>query len=274
MKNVVSKVICSITHFRRLGLDRIAFLAVRYFSWKLRVQRRLSQLPPWLATLIFICIRTAIQSIVSIGNCVAAKKYTDADPYKIIKINPNLVINISSPSKRRGWVVDGDWDLRDDRFLDRTIPKAIHRHFLDGIPWTETSLYTKSDSEAEFRKQTDDIERLFANIEQQGYRSQQELLSEDPMTAWRGLNDAIHPLVNEITVDIGRDGQILWSMGGQHRLAIAQILDLHSIPVQVMRRHADWQQIRSTAREEGYKTVADHRNHPDIQDILQETNQK
>ena len=120
-----------------------------------------------------------------------------------------------------------------------------------------------------FEERTEAIDRLYRNIREDGYKSQRQLLKEDPETAWSDLNDAMHPLLNEVAVDIGRDGELLWNICGQHRLAIARILDVDRIPVQVFRRHAKWQKLRN-ATKDGKQPSESVRDHPDLQDVLNE----
>ena len=75
----------------------------------------------------------------------------------------------------------------------------------------------------------------------------------------------MHPLLNEIGVDIGRDGELLWHMGGQHRLAIAKVLKVEKVPVQIYRRHTQWERIRRLANEQGTDAIPiEYHNHPDI----------
>lgn len=51
-----------------------------------------------------------------------------------------------------------------------------------------------------------------------------------------GLFNRIEPLY----VYIGRDGELLWGSGGNHRFAMAKILKLENIPVKIRTRHADF----------------------------------
>lgn len=44
--------------------------------------------------------------------------------------------------------------------------------------------------------------------------------------------------LNEITVDIGRNGELLYAGFGIHRLSIAKILGIEKVPVIVGMRHA------------------------------------
>ncbi|AXR77189.1 ParB-like nuclease domain containing protein [Natrarchaeobaculum sulfurireducens] len=150
--------------------------------------------------------------------------------------------------------------------MQRTRPRAIEQRFVDELEWDETVLADKYDTST-LEDRGAEIDRLYKHIRDGGYKSQRQLLEESPKTAWEGLNDAMHPLANEIAVDIGRDGELLWNMCGQHRLAIANVLEIDRIPVQVFRRHAEWQAIRDRARR-GEEIPEDLHDHPDLVDVL------
>ncbi|GAA1343394.1 hypothetical protein GCM10009647_087580 [Streptomyces sanglieri] len=249
-------------------IDRIFLLGMRYLSYSIDFHDRVSSSHPVIASLFFqgtkACIRTAAKTLRSL----VPPKYTDADPYKIFSVDPdNIQRTTGEPfSKRRGWVVNGDWDKRGQPFMERVCPKAIKQRYVDELEWDDTILADHY-SGRKYKRRCERIERLYRSIHSDGYRTQQELLSENPSSAWDGLNDAMHPLANEIAVDIGRNGEFLWNMCGQHRLAIAKVLDVEEVCVQVFRRHKDWQQIRDRIQANG--DVPDKlRDHPDLQDVL------
>ena len=121
-----------------------------------------------------------------------------------------------------------------------------------------------------FDKRLDDIQRLYNSIKEQGYLSQSDLLQMDKKGTVDRNNDAETPLLNEITVDIGRDGDLLYCGYGSHRLAIAKILELDSVCVKVGARHKQWQQLRDEIRSNGYTNhhSIKYRGHPDLQDDI------
>ena len=254
------------------GPDRAFLLTVRYLSWKLRFQKRVSVLSPRINFVITALVLGWVRMTIRLFRLFVPDKYTDADPYKCIWVDP-LDIKYTTGetgSKRRGWVVDGNWDQNGDRYMDRTSARAIEQRFIDGMSWKETILVEKYD-EHEFKQRTQTIERLHRTIQQEGYKSQRQLLEENPKAAWNGLNDAMNPLVNEVFVDIGRDGELLWNMCGQHRLAIAKILEIDQIPVQVFRRHEQWQAIRNRVRNDKH-VPEQFLGHPDLEDLLRQNN--
>ena len=258
----------SLSVYDREGADRLFFYGIRYLSWKLRFHSLVRSLPDPVRTSVFEFIRCLLRKLVWVLHKQYPDKYTDADPYKYIYVDPSEIEYTTGEifSKRRGWVVDGEWDLDGNRYMDRTFASAIEQRFIEGLDWEETVLADKYEGQ-KFEKRCAAIERLYGNIRENGYKSQRQLLEEDPEAAWDGLNDAMHPLANEVAVDIGRNGELLWNICGQHRLAIAKILDIDRIPVQVFRRHATWQDRRNAMKGEE-QLPESVRDHPDLQDVL------
>ncbi len=225
------------------GPDRAFLLLIRYLSWKSRYHDRVRQLPPTIARPIVWFTIQWVRFIVRLFNRRYPQKYTAEDPYTIYYIDPSKISNISKlhDRKRRGWVIDGDWDKRSVSFTDRPLPRSIIDHYQDGVPWNKTPLAAEYDDEHLFRQKCKKIERLYKSIEQDGLRLQRELANDTPRKTWKNANATISPFTNEITVDIGRDGEILWNMLGKHRLSIAKALELEQVPVMVFSRHPQWE---------------------------------
>lgn len=192
-------------------------------------------------------------------------------------------------SRRFGEVLPGNWDRRAwpplepeysgpppelfvaDRFEDSVLHRSFEAHFDRGVPWEETRLHeettrlveegdrspvwhncrTVEDLHSRFRYLGD----LYERIRGSRFRSQRELVATDPR---RGFP---HWLRNEITVDVGRDGELLL-VCGKHRLSIAKLLDVDRVPVLFLVRHPDWMERRRAAVETG--RVGDH---PDLRDL-------
>lgn len=265
-KTVIKRIYNTI---RREGLDRTFILGIRYLSWRVRFQRLVSFLPSRIAGVIFIITQTSVQLLIRILSQWYPNKYTDADPYKLIRADPAEIVRISgeSEAKRRGWVDAGEWDKSEMLFMERTIPKSIHQRYIEEIPWSETILANKSDDDELLREEIEKIERLVDNIKREGYQSQRELVSRSDENTWSLVNDSMHPVTNEVAVNIGRDGELLWCVCGQHRLAVAKVLGVEEIPVQVFRRHVRWQSIRHQCLREG-QIPSEFRNHPDLDELL------
>ena len=69
---------------------------------------------------------------------------------------------------------------------------------------------------------------------------------------------------------IDKDGSILLD-DGRHRVAIAEILGIDSIPVNVLARHSGWQVTRERVDQGKIGTDQDSEiclNHPDLEDVV------
>ena len=249
-------------------VDRVFLLCMRYLSSSIGLHQRVASSPPKIAFLVFWMTTNLIKLIHKLFRNLFPSRYTDADPYKLIYVNPERIESTTGEiySKRRGWVVDGEWDKEGRDYMKRSNPTAIRQRFVQGVDWKNT-VFSEEYNEPKFEDRTKSVEKLYTQIRKDGYKSQRQLLNENPEDAWNGLNDAMHPLANEVSVDIGRNGELLWNICGQHRLAIAKILGVNSIPVQVFRRHAEWQEIRDKARQ-GCEIPEEFLKHPDLQDVL------
>lgn len=160
-----------------------------------------------------------------------------------------------------GTIQSGDWDVRDRErddigqyapTLEETVLyQSLDAHFSDGVAWEETEMYervfdavvnegrryhgceTSEDIEQHFKE----IDRIYENIKENGYMTQKELRTDKP-----SLDEPfgyINEKVMEISVDVGRDGDLLL-VDGRHRLSISKILELDEVPVTVIVRHKKW----------------------------------
>lgn len=111
---------------------------------------------------------------------------------------------------------------------------SIVQHFRDGIPWEDTPLFTniyrrRFQTESQIRGC-----RTWEELVDQ-YRSRVEALYADmKQGGYRRMFDG-----RDITVYLTHDDEIVLGNQGNHRLAIAQLLDLDAIYVEVVARHPD-----------------------------------
>lgn len=266
LKSLINLISRGITVILHRGPDRAFLLVVRYVSWKFRFQSRVSNLPPKLNYVITVFTITLLRGMTRLFHLVAPDRYTDADPYEVLYVDPNEITYISGlhDQKRRGWVVNGDWDENLDRFMDQPIPTAIRQHYEEGKKWDETVLTEEYDEQARFNRKCEKIEQLHDRIARNGFRSQRELHAEDPKETVERANATMSPMTNEITVDVGRNGEFLWNMLGKHRLSIAKVLDIDVVPVLVFSRHRKWQNILDKSRRDA-NNLLKLQNHPDLE---------
>lgn len=122
--------------------------------------------------------------------------------------------------------------------------QTLQARFVDGIPWKETTVVQQAielvdqghivwhdcSSRKGIRQRCEYLDTLYETIRDNGYYAQSEL---DP------AGGILSQTVGEIVVDIGRDGELLF-VDGRHRLSIAKLLDLDSIPITVLVRHRQY----------------------------------
>ena len=131
---------------------------------------------------------------------------------------------------RRG----GDWDQQRPPFSKLLLYRGTRQRFVEGLDWEDTIYYTQlldrfrsegwSESDAKMlsRARCERVDQVYDTIEQEGYRSQ------------RALDG--HPL-HEVTVTVGRDGELLYNCEGRHRLSVAKVVGIEEIPVLVLVQH-------------------------------------
>ena len=175
-----------------------------------------------------------------------------------------------------GRVRGGDWDRPENcRLIDELyLHEGLAQRFEEGRDWTETAYYETAveriaddgqfrgcESPEELRENyLPELDDLYADVRENGYRPNRGTVYDDPEDA-----EYIHDL--EPMILIGRDGELIWSEG-YHRLVVARLLDIESVPVYVIRRHEGWQDVRdrvATTGElpSGRPLDADH---PDLRD--------
>jgi hypothetical protein len=145
----------------------------------------------------------------------------------------------------KGRVLGGDWDLLKKRFTDLDICVAFSEVLSQRRTWEETVFFARIADELdqghvhwrcrtrqELSARCLQIEQLYERIKRDGYQSQAELA---------GHRTGLRPwmLDDEITVSIGRNGDLLFS-NSAHRLCIAKLLKLDRVPVKVAVRHPEW----------------------------------
>lgn len=216
---------------------------------------------------------------------ICPAKFTDSHPLKLLYVDPNDINSYISADNCKsdfGRVCDGDWDLTCQDFTETRVYKSHKNRIKHNTPWEETSFFKglvnlpddavwgrEYKTEEDALKRLSDFDILTNKLREEGYKSQRVLLKERPNETKYGNNDAIHPIFNEICIHIGRSGELLWKKRGLNRLAISKTLELSEIAVLPIVRHAKWQNIRNTIRNNGVTPETKHLSkHPDLTDII------
>lgn len=216
-----------------------------------------------------------------------------AEPYKIIYINPQEVNWIKVPSfymsysKCGTYVRGGNWDQQYSNdtlaisrnkerklvhFDNYTFYQSIHRWINKDVDWNNTRSYkilADNKSKEIAKKKGNKLKKIRDSILENGYLTQREL--EQNNEDWVHTPLGLPPEQNEIIVDIGRDGEMIFD-DGRHRFCIAKALDLEKVPVRVLVRHRDWQLFRKKIHrlkntDEFRSDTQQYVDHPDILEI-------
>lgn len=211
-----------------------------------------------------------------------------ADPWRLVRVAPERLTRWHS-DRRLHWglgrVQGGDWDRAADVEPLSEVPqyRGLVQRFEEGRDWADTALFEwvrerfadrgthrgYDSPEAYLEDRCAYVDDLFRRVESEGYRPNAKATHDNPLADGNAFEDAwAHHL--EPLVVIGRDGAVQLSEG-IHRVAIASILDLPSIPVQVLCRHVEWQRVRdrvATAEDDVPPDCAEYRDHPDLADLV------
>lgn len=205
------------------------------------------------------------------------------DPLRVLSVDPDQIVRFTGRSDAAayryqdlGTVAKGEWDTQSTQLIEDTV---IYRSFVDRFrrerPWEETELFAQllsgeltkvdmnTESAAMIREELERYDEMYQTLQQTGYKTQQELRRETSVRFDNrvGLLDR---LTDEITVDVGRNGELLF-VDGRHRLCMSKLLGLSTIPVVILARHVEWLPKReATLCNETNK----YRDHPDIAPYL------
>jgi hypothetical protein len=221
----------------------------------------------------------------------------EVNPFKISWVDPSAVTQFTRREypfwvdikHRFGTVEGGDWDVRDeppvdttydgspmelyfaDRFEDTVLHRSLRERFRNDTPWAETEFVAAAErivsnggivwngcrNKSDIEVTCTAIDRLYESMKANGCRSYRAVLREEGALDI----DFLQCLKNEILVDIGRNGELLF-VDGRHRLSIAKLLGIERVPVAVLVRHEQWME----SRDPGMTTEVP--GHPDFQPDL------
>lgn len=212
-------------------------------------------------------VRSGIESVVWLA--YGRNSPTPLRPCRLIDIDPGRV-RAKPTNKPDGVlpigtaVVGGDWDRERTPIETDPVYEAFTARFIDGKRWSETGyiefLRTNisehaSDTDERILARCRFLDELYESIEEDGYLSQRELEAKANVSGVYGGFTVLPPEFREIAVSVGRNGTLLWHTG-MHRLVIAQLLNVDSVPVRVAVRHARWQERRDRLSDGGGHRVS------------------
>jgi hypothetical protein len=258
--------------------DRFFLKGVKYLGWRTAFRKQVRTSGKLVQNTFYPFYKLYVILILKIFRTIFPSRYSDADPFKTIHVDPNnITYETEGPCRHRGWIVDGGWDTECRRIAESELYTCFERRFVDGETWEESGYidFARDElksggnawgltSEEQIRDRCERLDSVWRSIKSEGYKSQTELLEENPEATYDQNVDSVHPELNEIGVDIGRDGDVLWNRVGHHRLIMATLLDIESVPVFVHRRHKQWQQTRDEVRRNPASCTG---YHPDLIEI-------
>lgn len=158
---------------------------------------------------------------------------------ELIYVNPNELVNHTRAWHRNhsGCIRAGDWDIKELHPIDELFKiSCCKKHWMDNVPWEETGIYDfmlaiikEKNRPADGCQSLEDIIARYNRLDQLF----EEVKRTGAFKTQKQLNPSAENEQGGIYVHIGRDNKLIFGGGGFHRLAIAQILNLKSIPAQL-----------------------------------------
>ncbi|MFW9827325.1 MAG: hypothetical protein ACFFEY_07040 [Candidatus Thorarchaeota archaeon] len=176
-------------------------------------------------------------------------------------------------------IFDGDWDLSNKMFIDSYFFKAFQQRIKEGKEWKQTDYYQirfknlvdekgfdDSTAEKKLGRYFSRLESLYYDVNENGFKSKREMML---LKGWI-KRTYITNLFDEISIAVGRDGQLLTGHG-KHRLSIAKLINIDGIPIIIIVRHKKWVKFKSyliqylkKKRRVDYNEIL---KHPDLQNL-------
>lgn len=209
-----------------------------------------------------------------------------ADPWEPVWVDPCEVESYVKVNKEWGLGRILNWNFNYDArpFFDKWRAKGLKEHFSKNKKWKNTIYWAQYETKFEdgtpvgnyssFEQfidiRTDHLDELYEDIKNNGYRPNFEAGHDVPdEDIHRDIWHELEPLVV-----IGKDGSIFF-VDGWHRFTIAKLLNLNSVPVNVLARHSEWQNLRDTISRANRTDDLDlevhqYIDHPDLEDVIDE----
>ncbi|MEY7847893.1 hypothetical protein AB7C87_01645 [Natrarchaeobius sp. A-rgal3] len=171
-----------------------------------------------------------------------------------------------------GIILSGDWDLYKKPYKFDRVYSGLYQHYEQGDPLEETEYMWQYRLRGISRKDDEYLERqihnkksLYADIQEHGFQTQYELEEKED-------GEPVFAKPWPISINIGRNGELIFNNTAHNRLAMSKLLDIDEIPVLVVVRHQKWQSVRMEVKHtddfnklsEDTKAVI---GHPDLQEF-------
>lgn len=202
-----------------------------------------------------------------------------AGPNKLIWVSTKRINYANSSVCKEcglGQIKAGDWDRNKSSYRrDNWRYKGLKQRYVDGYDWEDTLYIEKYEEKLESTGSASGcdtmeefldgrcsyLDELYEEFKENGYRlNRSGKVEKETRTQWK---DAYEPFAS-----LARNGEIHLNEGN-HRRALAEFAGIKKIPLNVLCRHTQWQELRDDICNNGlYGEQEKLRNHPDLQDIL------
>ena len=184
----------------------------------------------------------------AIEYCTPASSVTDLNQHEADRDHPHAYYNRGYflEINRRGSRLAGDWDDATLQFVSLLEYNAVNDHIKGHRRWSQSdfaerlsryiSLGNAVHGYTEPEKYVIERERRLDQLVEQ-------IASEGVIPV--GGPNADKAEQDDISINIARDGKVLFNNRGHHRLSIAKVLGLSTIPVQCVVMHEDFENLKS-----------------------------
>ncbi len=129
-----------------------------------------------------------------------------------------------------GMILDGNWDIPVNLYSNNINYTAFAERFVEGKEWQETAYYNYFYSNERTKNKRLSKFNTFKEFEDHYLHKWEKLYHEMKESGYISRTEAIGKPEKEIEVCVSRTGKLLFR-DGKHRLFIAKLLGLKSVPV-------------------------------------------
>ena len=177
-----------------------------------------------------------------------------------------------NPSIFSGAILSSDWDLYKKPYKFDRVYSGLYQHYEQGDPLEETEYMWQyrlrgiiREDDTYLNRQIDNKKSLYEKIKEHGFKTQYELEEKEG-----GAPVFARPW--PISINIGREGELIFNNTAHNRLAMSKLLNIDEIPVLVVVRHQKWQSIRKEVKHtDDYNKLSEDTKavigHPDLQEF-------
>jgi hypothetical protein len=186
----------------------------------------------------------------NIACCTSSSVFTDINQHEKDKDHPHAFYDRGYffEREKKGLILGGNWDAPGVKFTNLLEYQALYRHIKGVEKWSLSrfanrmmkymAMSNKESSGARYCFRGFDNPNEFIVHRETQIDSLIESIKDNGMLPTGGI-ECQNSNLDDISVNISRKGWMLFNNRGHHRLALAKILDIDLIPVQIIVWHKD-----------------------------------